>query len=215
MSAEINAGTMTRPRDRKGEKSAPAAACPEGWTDLGKDPYSTGGKDWCVKIRAPLAAVSWTKLQYICDSQGGHLPEIDNMNKGRIELLLRSYEQIYGGIFHIYLGATDLTHAGKWKWQNSKDSLMRGNVTNWAAGTVPNPEENKDCLSQRSSDLKWVPVDCEDDSTLVDNKIANICLMEKKAVKKAEQKGSGSVTGTGGGSVTGTGGGSVTGTEDD
>ena len=29
------------------------------------------------------------------------------------------------------------------RWQNSKDSLMRGNVTNWAAGTVPNPEENK------------------------------------------------------------------------
>jgi len=92
---------------------------------------------------------------------------------------LSSYEQIYGGSFTLYLGATDLTHPGKWRWQNEKSALTGADdAKNWAA--LPNPKDNKDCLSQRSSDLKWVNVDCEDDST-VENKIANICVMEKSA----------------------------------
>jgi len=146
--------------------------CPEGFIALPECDVATTAT--CVRVAPPIKYVSWLHLQYMCDSVGGYLPEITEKNEAPLKLLLQSYEQLYGAST-LYLGGTDITADGTWKWLSSGTELA--NTEKWATGVTAGDDDgvNKDCLAQSSTDLLWNKVNCEADSDN-DIQIANICL---------------------------------------
>jgi len=148
--------------------------CGDGWITL-TDTCSTGGEDECVKISQPIKFVSWHHLQYVCDMQGGHLPEITDANKGKLRTILESYGQLYGTT-RMFVGATTITRTDDWKWMSSNHALQGDN-------SLPT-DGNKDCLVQQSGSTAFESVDCEND--LDPTQIAHVCMKKKASGAQAE-----------------------------
>jgi len=150
--------------------------CPDGFIPLaecGVTPTAT-----CVRVGSPLKYVSWLHLQYQCDSVSGYLPEITATTEAPLALLLQSYEQLYGPTT-LYLGATDITDDESWKWLSSGTDLV-DDADKWTMVPIADDAaNNKDCLSQFSTDLLWSNVNCEADSA--ETQIANICFAKAEA----------------------------------
>lgn len=147
--------------------------CGDGWITL-TDTCSTGGEDECVKISQPVKFVSWHHLQYVCDMQGGHLPEITDANKGKLRTILESYGQLYGTT-RMFVGATTITRTDDWKWMSSNHALQGDN-------SLPT-DGNKDCLVQQSGSTAFESVDCEND--LDPTQIALVCMKKKASGAEA------------------------------
>jgi len=148
--------------------------CGDGWITL-TDTCSTGGEDECVKISQPIKFVSWHHLQYVCDMQGGHLPEITDANKGKLRTILESYGQLYGTT-RMFVGATTITRTDDWKWMSSNHALQGDN-------SLPT-DGNKDCLVQQSGSTAFESVNCEND--LDPTQIALVCMKKKASGAQAE-----------------------------
>jgi len=153
---------------------APKLSCKNGWIELTD---SDGSEDAvCVKMERPIKFISWFHMQYSCDALGGFLPEPSTTCLSKqFDLLLKGYEQLYGETM-FYLGASDLSHTGTWKWSNNKEE-----VTTAADGWVTEPAvaENLDCMAKIStSSGKYMKVNCENDS--MRTQVAFICMANKE-----------------------------------
>jgi len=150
--------------------------CGEGWVEMVNSCPGQKKEDiLCAKIGKPLQYVSWLHFQYVCDDIGGRLPEPTDANMGLFDLLLKSYNEMYGKTV-MFLGATDVTHTNNWQWMSSQTPLVGAkDKTKWA-GALPSVKDNKDCLAQDSTTGKWINVDCEDDN--LEALIANLCVKQ-------------------------------------
>jgi len=160
------------------ENNTGPKACPQGWVELSSCSKDVKADDYvCVKMGPPIKYISWFHMQYECDVHGGYLLEPTVANQDKVDLLLKSYDQLYGKT-KIYLGATDVTHENEWKWMNSKKELTDASkAESWENGKAPTKSDNKDCLTINSDTLKWENVDCENDTLEI--QVANICMKKK------------------------------------
>jgi len=155
-----------------------AKACPQGWVELSScDKAAKADDNVCVKMGPPIKYISWFHMQYECDVHGGYLLEPTVANQDKVDLLLKSYDQLYGKT-KIYLGATDVTHENEWKWMNSKKELIDASKDDSWVEKAPTKGDNKDCLTINSDSLKWENVDCENDTLEI--QVANICMKKKE-----------------------------------
>jgi len=159
--------------------TAGSKACPQGWVELNSCDKTVKAEDnVCVKMGPPIKYISWFHMQYECDVHGGYLLEPTAANQDKVDLLLKSYNQLYGKT-KLYLGATDITHENEWKWINSKKDLVDAlKAESWENGNAPTKSDNKDCLTINSDSLKWENVDCENDT--LEDQVANICMKNKE-----------------------------------
>jgi len=170
--AQICSSNLMCELDPENNNNPPEKVCSEGWIEL---EGCSGGEVICIKMERPIKFISWTHMMYECDSIGGFLPEPSTTNTIQFNLLVKSYEQLYGETM-VYLGATDVTHSGSWKWLNGGTEAVAVNDAKWTKAPVP--AENKGCMAQVSTaDGKYVDVDCEEDSS--DTQVAFMCMAAK------------------------------------
>jgi len=153
--------------------------CPAGWVELA-DTCSKDGGDVCLKIGQPIKFVSWSHLMYECDAAGGYLPELTEANMGKLQLILKSYDQLFGETL-MYLGATTVTRKNDWKWLGSKNAVVGAN---WGEG-LPSKDNKRDCVAQSSRTTLWENIDCQDQN--IQTQVAFVCMMGKK--EKGEKSG--------------------------
>jgi len=153
--------------------------CPAGWVELA-DTCSKDGGDVCLKIGQPIKFVSWSHLMYDCVAAGGYLPELTEANMGKLQLILKSYDQLFGETL-MYLGATTVTRKNDWKWLGSKNAVVGAN---WGEG-LPSKDNKRDCVAQSSRTTLWENIDCQDQN--IQTQVAFVCMMGKK--EKGEKSG--------------------------
>jgi len=157
-----------------------AGDCPDGFMPLPECGVTT--TKTCVKVGSPLKYVSWLHMQYQCDVAGGYLPEPTTTRQAPLELILKSYEQLFGPTT-LYVGATDITTDGTWKWL-SGGTAIDSDITDSLQSLEGlkdsvSADGNKDCLTQDSESLMWKNVNCEENSAEI--QIANICFANAEA----------------------------------
>jgi len=151
-----------------------ASGCEEGWIEV--EGGCDGSDAVCIKMERPIKFISWIHMQYECDAIGGFLPEPFTAGLSKqFELLLKGYEQLYGETM-FYLGASDLTHTGTWKWSNQKGEVSLA-ADDWI--TESEPAENSDCMAKISTPSeKYKQINCEDNSR--ETQVAFMCMATKK-----------------------------------
>jgi len=157
--------------DDSADESEPAT-CEKGWIRVSS---CSDDKDAvCVQMQRPIKFISWFHMAYECDAIGGFLPEPSTTGLNQqFNLLLKGYEQLYGETM-LFLGASDLTHKGEWKWQNGKSTISE---PVW--DKEPTSDENLDCMAKVStSSEKYTAINCEADS--METQVAFMCMRKMK-----------------------------------
>jgi len=139
-----------------------AENCPPEWEDF--------DGEFCLKVGLPLESASWFDMLANCNAIDGYIPELTSGSQ--VELfneVLMSYESLFGSTL-VYLGGSDLTHEGSWRWFNHESTV---DPDNWAIGSPDDsPNNTKDCLATNVEGL-WRDVECQLNNT---TKVANLCM---------------------------------------
>jgi len=153
------------------EKVVEPATCPEGWIRVSS---CDDTEAVCVQMQRPIKFISWFHMAYECDVIGGFLPEPSTTGLNQqFNLLLKGYEQLYGKTM-LFLGASDLSHTGEWKWQNGKNAISE---LDWDKESTS--AENLDCMAKVSTTSeKYTAINCEADS--METQVAFMCMRKMK-----------------------------------
>jgi len=153
------------------EKVVEPATCPEGWIRVSS---CDDTEAVCVQMQRPIKFISWFHMAYECDVIGGFLPEPSTTDLNQqFNLLLKGYEQLYGKTM-LFLGASDLSHTGEWKWQNGKNAISE---LDWDKESTS--AENLDCMAKVSTTSeKYTAINCEADS--METQVAFMCMRKMK-----------------------------------
>jgi len=153
------------------EKVVEPATCEEGWIRVSS---CDDTEAVCVQMQRPIKFISWFHMAYECDVIGGFLPEPSTTGLNQqFNLLLKGYEQLYGKTM-LFLGASDLSHTGEWKWQNGKNAISE---LDWDKESTS--AENLDCMAKVSTTSeKYTAINCEADS--METQVAFMCMRKMK-----------------------------------
>ncbi|XP_053383498.1 perlucin-like [Mercenaria mercenaria] len=106
-----------------------AIDCPAGWVDHDTSCYHFSHD-----------TEPWMLAQMVCEGLGGHLPEIETALEDHF--LSNEVKKLTGPYF--WIGGSDLSVEGEWKWWTTKEALS---YTNWLPSEPSNGAGNENCMS--------------------------------------------------------------------
>ena len=110
--------------------------CDDGWVSYGSSCY----------LFADIN-VHFTEAEHYCRQHGGHLVTVESSTENNF---LATFAHRLSGD-NYWLGLTDETAEGVWKWSNTGSQAT---FTNWSPGE-PNNDHNQDCAQLLRNNGKW------------------------------------------------------------
>ena len=103
--------------------------------------------------------MNWTDAEDFCRTKSAHLASVTSSAENEYILEGRSN----GGIYHLWIGGSDLEEEGVWKWADCSP----WNFTYWRSGEPNNFHGAQDCINYHPEDRKWDDYQCNSKARFV------------------------------------------------